>query len=132
MIERLVADTNAVVDYIRLEREYPRQLDESREIRLPLTVIGELFYGASRSERPEHHRENIARIVKRWPPLIPDIETARIYGDIRAAASRTPVSLKASKINDFWIAALCIQHNLPLLTNDGGFDNIAGLTVIHW
>ncbi len=132
MIERLVVDTNAVVEYIRLEREYPRQLDEARKILLPLTVIGELFYGASCSDRPEHHRENIARIVKRWSPLTPDIETARIYGDIRATASRTPISLRASKINDFWIAALCIQHNLPLLTNDRGFDNIARLTVIHW
>jgi len=109
--ERLAVDTNAVVEYIRLEREYPRQLDEARQILLPLTVIGELFDGASRSDRPEHHRENIARIVKRWPALTPDIETARIYGDIRATASRKPISLRASKINDFWIAALCIQHN---------------------
>ena len=42
------------------------------------------------------------------------------------------MSLRASKMNDFWIAALCIQHGLPLLTNDKGFDNIPGLTVIHW
>ena len=132
MIERLAVDTNAVVEYIRLDREYPRQLDEAKEVLLPLTVIGELFYGASRSDRPEHHRGSIARIINRWSPLIPDIETARIYGDIRAGASRIPASLKASKVNDFWIAALCIQHELPLLTNDGGFDNIAGLTVIHW
>jgi tRNA(fMet)-specific endonuclease VapC len=130
--ERLVVDTNAVVEYIRLDREYPRLLDEATEVRLPLTVIGELFYGASRSDRPEHHRGNIARIINRWRPLIPDVETASIYGNLRAAASRTPASLRASKINDFWIAALCIQHNLPLLTNDGGFDSIPGLTVLHW
>jgi predicted nucleic acid-binding protein len=37
-----------------------------------------------------------------------------------------------SKLNDLWIAALCLQHDLPLLTNDHGFDHIAGLTVIHW
>lgn len=132
MIERLAVDTNAVVEYIRLEREYPRQLDEAKEVFLPLTVIGELFYGAARSDQPEHHREGIARIIGRWPALSPDVETSRIYGDIRAAASRLPVSLRASKVNDFWIAALCIQHNLPLLTNDAGFDNIAGLTVLHW
>jgi tRNA(fMet)-specific endonuclease VapC len=130
--ERLAVDTNAVVEYIRLERDYPRQLDEAKEVLLPLTVIGELFYGASRSDRPEHHRGSIARIIKRWHSLIPDIETSRVYGDIRAAASRMPVSLRASKVNDFWIAALCIQHELPLLTNDGGFDNIPGLTDMHW
>lgn len=56
MIDRLAVDTNAVVDYLRLDREYPPQLDEAKEVLLPLTVIGELFYGASRSDRPEHHR----------------------------------------------------------------------------
>ena len=39
---------------------------------------------------------------------------------------------RSSKVNDLWIAALCIQHNLPLLTHDRGFDHIAGLTVVHW
>ncbi|HEX3068165.1 MAG TPA: PIN domain-containing protein [Thermoanaerobaculia bacterium] len=132
MIDRLAVDTNAVVDYLRLDHEYPAQLDEAEEVLVPLTVIGELYYGASRSDRPEHHRSSIARVIKRWPPLIPDVETAKVYGKIRAEASRSASSLTASKVNDFWIAALCIQHQLPLLTNDGGFDYIRGLTVIHW
>jgi tRNA(fMet)-specific endonuclease VapC len=130
--DRIAADTNAVVEYLRLEREYPRQLDDSDEVFLPLTVVGELFYGAAVSDRPEFHRGTIAQTIKRWPVLVPDIETSRIYGDMRASASRNVISLRASKVNDFWIAALCIQHELPLLTNDGGFDHISGLTVIHW
>jgi tRNA(fMet)-specific endonuclease VapC len=130
--DRIAVDTNAVVEYLRLEREYPRQLDGGGEVFLPLTVVGELFYGAALSDRPEYHRGSIAKVIKRWPVLAPDIETSRIYGDMRAVASRTLVSLRASKVNDFWIAALCLQHDLPLLTNDGGFDFITGLTVIHW
>lgn len=132
MTDRIAVDTNAVVEYLRLDRDYPKRLDDSDEVFLPLTVIGELFYGAALSERPEYHRGTIARIVKRWTPLIPNVETSRIYGDRRAMASRTPMLLRAAKVNDFWIAALCIQHELPLLTNDKGFDNIAHLTVIHW
>jgi predicted nucleic acid-binding protein len=31
-----------------------------------------------------------------------------------------------------WIAALCIQYDFPLLTNDGVYDRVPGLTVIHW
>ena len=41
-------------------------------------------------------------------------------------------NIRASKMNDLWIAALCLQHTLPLLTNDRGFDSIEGLRVIHW
>lgn len=132
MIDRLAVDTNAVVDYLRRDRDYPPQLDEAKDVFLPLTVIGELFYGASRSDRPEHHRSSIARVIKRWPPLIPDIETARIYGDVRAATYQKTNNLGTSRVNDLWIASLCIQHDLPLLTNDGGFDRIQGLTVVHW
>jgi predicted nucleic acid-binding protein len=57
--------------------------------------------------------------------------TARIYGELRARI-RTVQTVSMSKLNDLWIAALCLQHNLPLLTNDRGFDHISGLTVIHW
>jgi predicted nucleic acid-binding protein len=53
-----------------------------------------------------------------------------VYGRIRRAAGLS--STKESKRNDFWIAALCLQHDLPRLTNDRGFDTIDGLTVIHW
>lgn len=62
--------------------------------------------------------------------IAPDRVTARTYGQLRAPYGKT--SLRTSKINDLWIAALCLQHDLPLLTNDRGFDTIAGLTVLHW
>jgi predicted nucleic acid-binding protein len=66
-----------------------------------------------------------------WAILSPDLETARIYGTLRGStrqATRTTVS----RMNDLWIAALCVQHSIPLLTNDRGFDVIPDLTVIHW
>jgi tRNA(fMet)-specific endonuclease VapC len=133
VIERFAVDSNAVIDYIRLDREYsPKLDDEDNAIFIPLTVIGELFFGALRSSRPVHQRAVTERVITRWQPLLPDLDTARVYGRVRADASRAAISLTASKTNDLWIAALCIQHNLPLLTNDGGFDFIAGLTVIHW
>jgi tRNA(fMet)-specific endonuclease VapC len=68
--------------------------------------------------------------VRRWPVLIPDIETARVYGRLCAKYDRQTPSI--SRLNDLWIAALCIQHHLPLLTNDRGFDAIDGLETIHW
>ena len=54
-----------------------------------------------------------------------------MYGRLRAQLNiaTTP---KAAYLNDLWIAALCLQHDLPLLTNDRGFDSIPNLTTIHW
>jgi tRNA(fMet)-specific endonuclease VapC len=132
VIERLALDTDAAVDYIRADRRSPPQISDAEKIVLPLTVVGELFHGAECSAHPEQNRVVIEAIVEQWEPLFPGIETARLYGQIRAALFRTTDNLSASKRNDLWIAALCIQHDLPLLTNDGGFDHIDGLSIIHW
>lgn len=129
---RLAVDTSAIIDYIRPDRDYPPQFDTAEEIVVPLTVIGELYYGASRSTRPDHQRKIVEYVIHRWQVLLPDVETARVYGDIRAASFGGNASLTASKVNDLWIAALCIQHGLPLLTNDAGYDSVAGLKVLHW
>ena len=129
---RLAVDTSAIIDYIRVDRDYPPQLDTAAEIFVPLTVIGELYYGASRSTRPDHQRQIVEYILHRWKLLLPDVDTARVYGDVRAASFGGNASLRASKVNDLWIAAICIQHDLPLLTNDGGYDQISRLRVLHW
>lgn len=128
----LALDTNAAVDFIRDDRQSPPQINAAERVVVPLTVIGELYFGAARSDQPEANRSIIKSALERWDPLLPDVETARIYGEIRAATFHKTGNLSTSRVNDLWIAALCIQHKLPLLTNDAGFDRIHGLTVIHW
>jgi tRNA(fMet)-specific endonuclease VapC len=130
--ERLALDTSAAVDYLRNDRQSPPQIDTATEVVIPLPVIGELFHGASCSALPAASHALVEDIIVRWEPLIPNVATARIYGEIRAALFRTTGNLATSKVNDLWIAALCIQHDFPLLTNDAGFDRVPGLTVIHW
>lgn len=130
MTDGLVADTSAIVDFIRLDRRSPPQIRASQRILLPLPAIGELLAGAYGSRRERDNAALVEDLIATWPLLAPDVETARTYGRIRSEA-RLPV-IGQSKLNDLWIAALCVQHDLPLLTNDRGFDGIAGLRVVHW
>ena len=128
MTERLALDTNAAVEWLREGRVEP--IAAARRIALPLPVIGELYVGAFSSNQ---HAENLAAVealITKAELIEPDVETALVYGRIRAHHRLTDI--RASKMNDLWIAALCLQHSLPLLTNDRGFDTIAGLAVIHW
>jgi len=76
---------------------------------------------------------DLMRENRETPPqlLQPTQYTARTYAEVRVALKQTTLPA-ASKLNDLWIAALCLEHNLPLLTNDHGFDHIAGLSVVHW
>lgn len=129
--ERLAADSNAVIDWIREGGAAAAALQEYATILLPLPVLGELFTGAYSSERKADNVAAVERIIARWTVLSPDAETAREYGRIRARFREMP-RISQNRLNDLWIAALCIQHQVPLLTNDRGFDAIAGLNVIHW
>ena len=98
---------------------------------LPLPVLGELFTGAYSSDRKTANIAAVEGVIARWTVLSPDAETAREYGRIRAQL-REMSRTTHTRLNDLWIAALCIQHAVPLLTNDRGFDVITGLTVIRW
>lgn len=131
MIDRLAVDANAVIELIRNDRVAPAPIAEAGAIFVPLPVAGELFGGVYASRRKAENLLTIEGLLARWTLLAADLETARFYGRISAQLRSMP-NIQQSRINDLWIAALCIQHSLPLLSNDGGFDAIPELTVIHW
>lgn len=128
MIDRLAVDTNAWVAWFRDDHPSPEPLTTATNLFLPLPVIGELYAGAYSSLMRETHIASVDDLTSKYDHLVPDRHTARIYGQLRARMQ----DIRASKMNDLWIAALCLQHSLPLLTNDRGFDSIEGLAVVHW
>lgn len=90
---------------------------------LPFAVVGELKVGAIRARHGARRRASLearinscviiptdARVVDRWAEL-----HARFLG-----------RLKNGGINDLWIAACCLVHELPLVTgNHTDFETIA-------
>lgn len=100
---------------------------------MPLFVLAELRLGFSRSGYDEMLEELIAASMV----IAPDQGTIGHYIFARNAILRSrtaPAKREAQQGlgHDIWIAALCIQHELPLLTNDGDFDGLEGLRIIHW
>ena len=130
MIERLAVDANAIIGWLRANDSAPPPLRGAITIVVPLPVLGELYAGAFSSTRREENLGAIDAVLAKHTVLRPDEVTARTYGEIRGRLRLRDIG--QSKRNDLWIAALCIQHDLPLLTRDDGFDAITGLTVIHW
>lgn len=130
MTERVAVDSNVVIDWLRDEHGESRLRESTQTILLPLPVVGELFTGAYSSRQKSANVDAVERTIARWSILIPDVETARVYGRIRAAL-RTPSSVSVARMNDLWIAALCVQNDVPLITDDRGFDAIPGLVVIR-
>jgi predicted nucleic acid-binding protein len=83
------------------------------------------------SARVSENLRLVEQLTSKWILLLPDAETAQIYGRVRAATGRKTV-MGEGILNDFWIAALCIQHDVPLVTNDRDFDSVEGLRTINW
>jgi tRNA(fMet)-specific endonuclease VapC len=131
MNERLAIDSSAAIDLLRARDPSRSTALPAEEIVLPLPVAGELFAGAFTSPRAKESLGLVELFISRCRLLVSDEGTARLYGELRARQGiGRPIT--PSKSNDLWIAALCIQHDLPLLTNDRGFERIARLRVVRW
>lgn len=129
MTERIALDSNVVIGMFRSPGgEFPPQL-VGRKLLLPLTVVGELFAGAYASAQRDRNLAATEAFIAQHTILSPDAETARIYGRLRAEY-RAAQGLTVAKLNDLWIAAVCIQHDVPLLTSDRGFLTMPTLTVV--
>src|ERR1051326_1296933 len=128
MTERLVVDADAANDFIRQDENTPPPLREARHVLLPVTVVGELFAGAELSRRVAENLATVEELIARCVVIYPDTETARVYGSLR----RSERTASMGRVNDLWIAAICIRNDVPLLTGDRGFDVLTELKVIHY
>jgi tRNA(fMet)-specific endonuclease VapC len=100
-------------------------LSESiQQFLLPVPVVGELRYGALNSRRSVENLAQVERLVARC--LVLDIveATAAVYARLRLALKEKG---KPIPENDLWIAALCVEHQVPLVTLDGHFDQVEEL-----
>ena len=94
-------------------------------------TVGELVYGAYKSNRPEFFLEKLERLV--WPNiriLSFDESSAKVYGKLRADLERKGTSLIEP---DLRIASIAINHGLIVITgNTKHFSKIPGLKVENW
>ncbi len=115
----VLVDTNVVVAYFRGEKALAPRFLEAATLYLPWVVLGELHYGASRSQRREAQIERIRDFLRTAVLLLPDQATAEHYGQLKAELAQVG---KPIPDNDLWIAALARQHDLPLAT---GISNLS-------
>jgi tRNA(fMet)-specific endonuclease VapC len=134
--ERLAFDSNAAIDLLRPDRPSPEPLLLANTVVLPCFVWAELEVGLSRAPHRSQIEVQLQELIRRSVVLFPDAATIKSYVLVRQilrAINPSPnPERREALLHDFWIAALCLQHDLPLLSNDGGFDHIEGLHVIHW
>jgi tRNA(fMet)-specific endonuclease VapC len=122
-------DTNIVIALLGGDLHVQRRIDAIPEILVSPVVLGELSYGAAHSARPQQNAAAVEGFAGTCTVVQIDMETARMYGLIKAELRRKGRPIPE---NDLWIAASARQHDLLLMTRDPHFKRVEGLGIESW
>lgn len=127
--ESFLLDTNIIIGLFSNDHAIVEKISTSKEIFIPVIVIGELYFGATQSIKKEENKNRIKALIENSNVLNCTSTTGNIYGTIKAA-----LKSKGNPIpeNDIWIAAIAKEHNLALATRDKHFDFVAGINLAKW
>jgi predicted nucleic acid-binding protein len=91
----------------------------------------EILYGIERARWGDVRRRAVERDLARISIERPDDEAVRIYASQRADCERRGHAL-GQKIHeaDRWVAVSALRLRLPLLSDDGVFEDVPGLTLL--
>ena len=92
-------------------------------------VLGEYRCGIARSRHRSEYELWLEEMLSVSRVLDVNEETTIRYAEIRVELKQAGAPIPS---NDVWIAALCRQHTLPILTRDQHFDLIEGVKRLEW
>jgi len=124
-----IFDTNIVVDYLRNRGEIVAGVEQYNEVYLPVTVCGELLFGAAISGNPAKNQEKVLEFIGRSRILTVDLEVTLRYAEVRKYLQNIG---KPIPENDIWIAATAHAAGWKLITRDQHFSYIDFLQVEFW
>ncbi len=129
MSGKYLLDTNVAIRILNNELDLEARHGGGSEVFLCLTVVGELYFGAEKSGRPEANRSSIDRLIELCPVVPQSLDTARFYGMVK---KRLQEKGRPIPENDIWIAAVALQHGLTVATGDPHFDHVEDLPIEAW
>ena len=120
---RLLLDTNRYRDVCDGNTEAVEVIQRASKIYVPFAVLAELRSGFLCGKLSRRNEQYLTMFLnsERVEPLFADEDTthhfARIFAQLRLQGTPIPV-------NDIWIAAQAVQHDLILYSRDKHFDNL--------
>ncbi len=132
MANSVLLDTNIVIAALRKDARIQQALAAADSIFIPATVVGELLYGAHNAQHPAKEMAKVQSFLTGLDEaaILPcDHAMAQVYGWLKHQRSKIG---QPNPENDFWIAAIAYQYDLPLVTRDTHFQGIDGITVKSW
>lgn len=125
----MILDTNALSAFIDGDPAVGDVMRHQARACIPVIVLGEFRYGISWSKRRATYEAWLASQLAHFDVLPVTEETTISYAALRVTLKRNGTPVPA---NDAWIAALALQHRLPLLTRDRHFDAVPQVSRQSW
>ena len=119
---------NAAAQQRRQKVHAKWQATPAAEIAMSVISMGELRYGADKSDEPEKSHALLDTLSRMIAVLPLSEDVCRHYGQIRNQLQQNQIGP-----NDTWIAAHARHGGCTVVTgNAGEFHRVAGLTVEDW
>jgi predicted nucleic acid-binding protein len=125
----VILDTNALSAFIDGEPRVGARLAPEDRVAIPVIVLGEFRYGISRSKHRAAYEDWLDQHLRSFEILSINEATTVAYARVRTGLRKIGRPIPA---NDAWIAALALQHRLPVLSRDEHFDAVAGVRRESW
>ena len=125
----MILDTNALSALADDDSAVIAVLARADEVAIPVIALGEYRHGIAQSRNRSSYESWLTGLLEDCIVLDIQEPTTRYYAEIVAELKRKG---KPIPINDIWIAALCRQHGLPLLSRDQHFDFVEGNKRMSW
>ncbi len=125
----MILDTNALSAAADDDPALTALLAGADQVAIPVIVLGEYRHGIAQSRNRAAYENWLSGLLHDC--LVLDIQesTTHYYAELVLELKRKG---KPIPTNDIWIAALCRQHALPLVSRDRHFDLVAGSKRIGW
>ena len=125
----MILDTNALSAFIDGDEKLGEILRRQARACIPVIVLGEFRYGIAQSTHRAAHDQWLESELGSFELLAVTERTTTPYAKLRVALKQQGTPIPA---NDAWIAALALQHKLPVLSRDRHFDAVPGVDRHGW
>lgn len=125
----MILDTNGLSALAEGDPAIEPLLRKASQIALPVIVLGEYRYGIAHSRDRQRYEQWLNESLPAFEVLDIDERTSIPYAIVRTELKKAGTPIPS---NDVWIAALCRQHALPLLSRDRHFDLVPGIARLDW
>jgi tRNA(fMet)-specific endonuclease VapC len=125
----MILDTNALSAAADEDPAVVAILAGVEQVAIPVIVLGEYRHGIAESRNRVIYENWLTELLRDCMVLDVNEPTTHCYAEITLELKRKG---KPIPTNDIWIAALCRQHRLPLLSRDCHFDLVAGNKRVGW